>query len=156
MFFNKLSIFNWCKLTKPCLNEQSKCETRRQFVNASGNDPMFFPFSIKTSKCSGVCNNFNNPLAKLCVPDAVRNLNVKVFNLVSGTNETRRTEWHETCTWNVDLTVVSVIINNVGMMINAGVNAKNWLIKTYAMKYLFEILIIVSANAINPVILVSI
>ena len=26
---------------------------------------------------------------------------------------------------NVDLTVVFVIINNVGMMINAGVNAKN-------------------------------
>ena len=98
MFFNKLSFFNWCKLTKPWLNEQSKCETRRQFVNVSGDDPMFFPFSIKTSKCSGSCNNFNNPLTKLCVPDAVRNLNVKVFNLVSGTNETRRIEWHATFT----------------------------------------------------------
>ena len=29
---------------------------------------------------------------KLCVPDAVKNFHVKVFNLVSGTNETRRTE----------------------------------------------------------------
>ena len=57
----------------------------------------FFSFSIKTSKCSGSCNNINNPLAKLCVPDVVKNLNVKVFNLVSGTNETRCIEWHETC-----------------------------------------------------------
>ena len=31
------------------------------------------------------------------VPDAVKNLNVKVFNLTSGTNETRLIECHETC-----------------------------------------------------------
>ena len=47
---------------------------------------------------------------------------------------------------NVDLTVVFVIINNVGMMINAGVNAKNWLIKAYAVKDLFGILVVVSVN----------
>ena len=57
---------------------------------------------------------------------------------------------------NVDLTVVFVIINKVGMMINAGVNAKNWLIKAHAIKDLFGILVIVSVNVINPVILVSI
>ena len=58
---------------------------------------MFFPFSIKTSKCSGSCNNINHPYAKICVPDAVKNLNVKIFNLMSRTNETRHIEWHETC-----------------------------------------------------------
>ena len=57
---------------------------------------------------------------------------------------------------NVGLTVVFLIISNVGMMINAGVNAKNWLIKAYAMKDLLGIPVIVSANVINPVILVSI
>ena len=49
-----------------------------------------------------------------------------------------------------------VIINNVGMIINAGVNAKNRLMKVYAIKDLFEILVIVSVNLINHVILVSI
>ena len=73
------------------LNNQ-KCKTRPQIVNVNGDDPVFFPFSIKTSKCSGSCNNINNPLTKLCVPDVVKNLNVKMFNLVSGTNETRRLE----------------------------------------------------------------
>ena len=58
---------------------------------------LFFPYSVKTSKCCGNSNNINNPLAKLCVPDVVKNLNVKVFNLVSGTNETRRIKWHEIC-----------------------------------------------------------
>ena len=33
----------------------------------------------------------------MCVPDVVINLNVKVFNLMSGTNERRFIEWHETC-----------------------------------------------------------
>ena len=42
-------------------------------------------------------SNINNLLGKLCVPDVVKNLNIKVFNLVSGTNETRHTELHETC-----------------------------------------------------------
>ena len=58
---------------------------------------LFFPFSIERSKCSGSCNNMNYPHAKICVPVIVKNLNVKVFNLMSRPNETRFIEWHETC-----------------------------------------------------------
>ena len=57
---------------------------------------------------------------------------------------------------NVDFTAVFVILNSVGMMINAGVNAKNWFIKAYAIMDLFRILVILSVNVTNPVILVSI
>ena len=57
---------------------------------------------------------------------------------------------------NIDLTVVFVMINNVGMMINAGVNEKNWLLKVHAIKDLFGIRVIVSATVINSMILVSI
>ena len=73
------------------------CKVRPQIVNVNEDDPVFCPYNVKTSKCSGSCNNINNPLAKVCVPDVVKNLNIKVINLVSGINETRRTEWHETC-----------------------------------------------------------
>ena len=48
----------------------------------------FCPFSIKKSKCSDSCNTINDP-------DAVKNLNVKGFNLMSRTNETRYITWHE-------------------------------------------------------------
>ena len=78
------------------INNQ-ECKVRPQIVNVNGDDPVFFPFSIKTSKCSGSCNNINDPYAKMCVPDVVKNLNVKVFNLMSRTNETRHIKWHETC-----------------------------------------------------------
>ena len=77
--------------------DSQECKVRPQIFNVNGDDPVFFPSSIKTSKCSGSCNNINNPLAKLYVLDVVKNLSVKVFNLVSGTNEKRRIEWHETC-----------------------------------------------------------
>ena len=52
---------------------------------------------MKVNKCSGSCNNINDPFAKLCFPDAVKIINVKVFNLMSRTKETRHIEWHETC-----------------------------------------------------------
>ena len=78
------------------MNDQ-ECKVRPQIVNVNGDDHVIFPFTIKTSKFSGSCNNINNPCAKCCVPDIVKNLNVTVFNLVLGTNETRRKEWNETC-----------------------------------------------------------
>ena len=65
--------------------------------NQECDEPVFYPFSIKTSKCSGSCNDINDPYAKICVPDVVKNLNVKVFNLMSRTNETRHIKWNETC-----------------------------------------------------------
>ena len=55
------------------INNQ-ECKIRQQIVSVNGDDPVFFPFSIKTSKCSGSCNNINNPWAKLCVPDVVKKL----------------------------------------------------------------------------------
>ena len=53
------------------MNNQ-ECKTRPQVINVNGNEPGFFPFSIKTSKCGGSCNNSNYPYAKMCVPDVVR------------------------------------------------------------------------------------
>ena len=74
-----------------------ECKLRPEIVNVNSDEPVFYPFSIKTSKCSGSCNNINDPYAKICVPDVVKDLNVKVFNLMSRTNETRHIKWHETC-----------------------------------------------------------
>ena len=78
------------------MNNQA-CKVRPEIINDNSNEPVFYLFSIKTSKCSGSCNNINDPYAKICVPDIVKDLNVKVFNLMSRTNETRHIKWHETC-----------------------------------------------------------
>ena len=73
------------------MNNQ-ECKVRPKIVDINSNNPMFYPFSIKVNKCSGNCNNINNPYAKICVPDIVKDLNVRVFNLMSRTNETRHIE----------------------------------------------------------------
>ena len=77
-------------------NNQER-KTRPQVLNVNSNNPIFYPFSIKTSKCSGNCNNINNPYAKSCVPDITKDFNIKLFNLISRTNEAKHIEQHETC-----------------------------------------------------------
>ena len=94
VFLSTLTSIN--SLSSISMNNQ-EYKVRPQIVNVDEDDPVFFPFSVKTSRCSVSCNNINNPCGKLCVHDVVKNLNVKVFNLVSGTSETRRIEWFETC-----------------------------------------------------------
>ena len=39
----------------------------------------------------------NDPYAKICVPDTIKNTNVKVFDLMSRTTETRHMGRHKTC-----------------------------------------------------------
>ena len=74
-----------------------KCKVGPEIINVNTDEPVFFPFSVKTSKCSGSCNNISDSCAKISVPDVVKDLNVKEFNLMSRTNETRHIKWHETC-----------------------------------------------------------
>ena len=74
-------------------NEERK--TRPHIININSNNPISYPFGIKINKYSGNCNNINNSFAKFCVPDVVKDLNVKVFNPMSRTNETRFIKWHE-------------------------------------------------------------
>ena len=49
------------------MNNQ-ECKVSPQIVNVNSDEPVFSPFSIKTSICSGSCNNINDPYAKMCVP----------------------------------------------------------------------------------------
>ena len=128
MFFTGLAflstLINVNSLSRILMNNQ-EYKVRLQIVNVNEDNPVFFIFSIKTSNCSGSCNNINNPLAKLCVPDVVKNLNIKVFNIVSGTNETRRRESHETCKCECRFNSSVCDNDKMEMMINAGVNSNN-------------------------------
>ena len=107
------------------MNNQACIEIYRIFpeININSNNPIFYPFSVEINRCSGSCNNINNPYARICVPDTVKNLTVKVFNLMSLTNETRSIKWHETCKCICRLN--EIICNKDGIKINVDVNVKN-------------------------------
>ena len=60
VFFIGLTILsgftNANSLSYISMNNQ-ECKTRPQVINVNGDEPVFLPFSIKTSKCSGSCNS---------------------------------------------------------------------------------------------------
>ena len=94
MFFGSLSSINPLE----CISmKNQECKVRTEIVNINSNGPIFYLFSIKTNKCNSNCNDINDPVAKICIPDVFKNLNVKVFSLLSRTNETRNIQWHKTC-----------------------------------------------------------
>ena len=77
MFFGcNLSSMN--PLERVSMNNR-KCKVRPEIVNVDSNELLFYPFSIKRCKCRGSCNNINDPYAKLCVPNVVKNINIKVL-----------------------------------------------------------------------------
>ena len=77
--------------------KNEECKVRPEIVDINSNNPIFYPFSIKVNECNGNCNNTNDPYARICLPDIVKNLNIKVFNLMTLTNETRHIKCHGTC-----------------------------------------------------------
>ena len=112
------------KLSCISMNNQP-CKTRPEIINVSSNNPEFYPFSIRANKCSGNCNNINDPYAEICVPDAAKDLNVKVFNLMSRNNETKNIKWHETCKCEYRLDAIVCNDKQIRIKINADVNVKN-------------------------------
>ena len=89
MFFSSISCVN----SSECVSiKNQECKVRPKIVNIGSNYPIFYPFSIKVNKCNGYCNNISDSFAKICVPDVIKHLNVKVFNLMTSTNETRHTK----------------------------------------------------------------
>ena len=80
-----MAIFSCNALKCVSMNNQ-EFKIRAEIININSNEPLFYPYSILVNKRSGSCNNINNPYAKLCVPDVVKNINIKAFNLMSRTN----------------------------------------------------------------------
>ena len=69
MFFGRLSNVNPLE----CISmKNQECKVRPEIVNVNSKDPVLFPFSIKASRCSGSCNNINDPYAKMCVPNVIK------------------------------------------------------------------------------------
>ena len=69
-----ISLFNLVVTkTLECVSVvNEKCMARPKIIKTNANEPVFYPLSIKVNKCSGDCNMINDPMAKLCVPDVVK------------------------------------------------------------------------------------
>ena len=66
-------------------------------VNEGVGEALFYPYNVLVNKCSGSCNMLDNPMAILCVPNIIKNVNMKVYKFLMRLNETRNVLWHEIC-----------------------------------------------------------
>ena len=98
-FFTAMTFFSLSNVNSlECVSmNNQECKIRTEITNINTNEPIFYPYSIKINRCKGICNTTNNPYAKICVPDKIKNINVKVLNLMSRTNETRHIKCHKMC-----------------------------------------------------------
>ena len=99
MTFFSYNVLNVNLLKCVSLNNQ-ECKIRPEIINVNSNEPSFYPYSTEVNKYSGIYNNITDPYAKLCVPDVVKNINVKkhkVFNLISRIDKMRHLKQHQTC-----------------------------------------------------------
>ena len=96
VFVIAMSFFSCNALKCVSMNNQ-ECKVRPEMININSNKPSFYPCSVKIRKRSGSCNNLNDPYAKLYVPDVSKNMNVRVFNIISKTKVTSYINGHEIC-----------------------------------------------------------
>ena len=58
---------------------------------------LYYPFGVKLDRCVGICNTLNDLSNKVCIPNKIEDLNLSVFNMITGINES------ETCNSNMYL-----------------------------------------------------
>ena len=66
-------------------------------VNEGVGEALFYPYNVLVNKCTGSCNTLDNPISKICVPNVIKNVNIKVYNFLMMLNETRNVLWHGSC-----------------------------------------------------------
>ena len=58
-------------------------------VNECVGEALFYLYNVLVNKYSGSCDTLDNPWAKLCVPNIMKRINMKVYNFLMRLNETR-------------------------------------------------------------------
>ena len=72
----------------------------------------YYPFAVKLDRCAGSCNTINDLSNKACVPNKTEDLNLSVFNMITGINESKTLTKHISCDCKCRFDVV-VSVRNV-------------------------------------------
>ena len=79
--------------------KNQECKVREVVVES---EHITFPYDIKVNRCSGSCNNITNPYAKVCIPDIIKNVTVKMFDSITLTNKAKQVIFMEVVSAFVD------------------------------------------------------
>ena len=94
MFIVLLSnIVNVSNHTKCISLSNQKCMIQPTFINLHLNEYSqefhYYPFTVKLDKCVGSCNILNHLFNEVCILNKTKDLNLSVFNMVTGKNESK-------------------------------------------------------------------
>ena len=65
--------------------------------NEYGQKLLYYPFAVDLNRCSGSCNTLDNLSNKVCVPNETEDLNLNIFNMITGINESKTLTKHILC-----------------------------------------------------------
>ena len=94
-------IGNRSNHTKCISWSNQKCMTQPTLINLYSNEYSqefhYYPFAVKLDRCAGSCNTLNDLSNKVCVPNKTEDLNLSVFNMITGINESKTLTKHISC-----------------------------------------------------------
>ena len=77
--------------TKCVSLSNQKCLTQPTVINLHPSEYTqglrYYPFSVNLNRCVGSCNTLNDLSNKVCVQNNIEDLNLSVFNMITGINE---------------------------------------------------------------------
>ena len=78
-----------------------KCATQPTLINLHPNlhtqGLCYYPFAVNLDRCGGSCNTVNDLSNKACVPNETEDLNLRIFIMITGINESRTLTKHISC-----------------------------------------------------------
>ena len=88
-----ISLFNVLKVNAleflSVINQKCMARPKILDVNEGIGEALFYPYNVLVDKCSGSCNTLDDLMSRICVPNIIKNLNIKVYNFLMRLNETR-------------------------------------------------------------------
>ena len=105
-----------------------KCVIQPTLINLHPNEYSqefcYYLSAVKLDRCVGSCNTLNELSNKVCVPNKTEDLNLSVFNMITGINESKTLTKHISCECKLDLMEENGIRINGAIMMNAYVSVK--------------------------------
>ena len=81
-----------------------KCIIQPTLINIRPNEYSeqfyYYPYAVKLDRCVGYGNTFNDLSNKVYVPNKTKDLNLIVFNMITGINESKTLTKHISCECN--------------------------------------------------------
>ena len=103
--------------TKCVLLHNQKCQIHPTLNNLHPNEYSqefhYYPLSVKLDRCVGSCNTIKDLSDKACIPNKTEDLNLSVFNIITGRNDpetlTKRASCKCKCKFDCNINVISMV-----------------------------------------------